>query len=214
MNPWIIALNHFTIITGVIALIRFKRISNIFYPFIFFIWLGLANDLLSLTFILNKRSNMISSNIYIILEFLLLLWFFYKWNMQSLKIYILLFIAGLVIWGVDNFIINSISQNNSVFRVFYSFVIVFLSISEISKFVVFQNVQLYKNPVFLLCISFLFYYTFKTIFESYNLFNLDFGRTILHKILLLYSVINFITYLLYTVAILCMPQKQKYLLLY
>jgi hypothetical protein len=209
-----IILNHSIILAAIIGMIRFKFISSDFYPFLFFIWAGLANDSLSLAIIANGGSNTANSNIFVLLELALVLFLFYKWNGGKIKKYYILGGLGLAIWAADNFMLHSIWRNNSLFRVFYSFAIVFLSIDQVNKILVFERGPLLKNAMFLICITFLFYFGCKAFVESFNIFHLSLSNAFLRNLWMTLYFINFIANLLYAVAILWIPTKQKFSLPY
>lgn len=209
-----VVFNHSIIIAGIIAMIRFKSIISDYYPFIFIIWLGLVNESLSLIMIYSARSNAINSNVFVLLEYGLILFQFYKWNDSNSKKYYLLAGLGLLIWIADNFIINSIAQNNSLFRVFYSFVIVFFSIDQVNKMIIYEKGVLLKNAMFIICITFLFYYGCKAFVEAFNVFHSALSNMLLKNLWIILYFVNVIANVLYALAILCLPTKQKFTLPY
>jgi hypothetical protein len=212
MNYYLLILfNYSIIIAAIIAIIRFKAIMADYYPFVFFIWLGLFNEILSLVLIYNYQSNTTNSNIYILLEYLILLFQFYKWSDNGSKRFYWFAGIGIAVWISDNFIINTISDNNSIFRVFYSFIIIFFSIDKVNKLLVFENGNLLKNPVFIICVSFIFYYGFKAFVESFNMFHLGLDPTILKDLWIILYFVNGFANLLYAIAVLCIPTKLKFI---
>src|SRR3569623_746811 len=116
-----IALNNSIIGAAIIGIIRIQSIIRDYYPFIFIIWLGVINETVSLIFIFILGSNTVNSNIFVLLEYLLIVYQFYKWNNKGLKKYMILALLGLAVWFTDNVVLNSIAHNNSLFRAFYSF---------------------------------------------------------------------------------------------
>ena len=78
-----ILLNHSIVIAALIGAFRFKTVIKNFQPFSLFIWLGLINETLSLILIYSKGSNTVNSNIYVLLECILILYQFYSWNSIS-----------------------------------------------------------------------------------------------------------------------------------
>lgn len=206
--------SHSIIIAAIVGMIRIKSIDRGFYPFLFFIWAGLANDSLSLALMVSGSSNTVNSNIFVLLELALVLFLFYKWNNGSTRKYYLLAGLGLATWVADNVIVNTITDNNSMFRVFYSFVIVFLSIDQVNKILIFEKGVLLKNAMFIICITFLFFFGFKAFVESLNMFHLGLSDRFLNNLWMIVYFINFIANLLYAIAILWIPAKQKFSLPY
>ena len=181
-----------------------------YYPFVFFIWLGLFNEILSLFLIYNYQSNAANSNLYVLLEYMILLLQFYKWNNKGIKKYYWLAAIGMAVWITDNFIINTLSQNNSIFRVFYSFVILFFSIDQLNKLLVFEYGNLLKHPIFIACITFVFYYGFNVFVESFNMVHLGLNPAILRNLWIILYFVNGTANLLYAIAVLCIPTKIKF----
>jgi hypothetical protein len=206
--------NHSIAIAAVIACFRIRSVTSDFYPFIIMIWLGLLNESVSLALIFNGSGNAVNSNIFVLLEFLLILFQFYKWNHGHFSKYSLIAFAGLVVWITDNLLLNTVQQNNSLFRVFYSFTILLFSIDHINRIIIFQNSRLKKNAVFLICLTFIFYYGFKACVESFNMVHLGLSTDLLRKFWIMLYFVNFITNLLFALAVLWIPTKQKYILRY
>jgi hypothetical protein len=210
-----IALNYSILIAAIIGIIRFKSIIRDYYPFIFIIWLGVFNETLSLVLIFTLGRNTVNSNIFVLLEYLLIVYQFYKWNnKKGLKKYVILALLGLAVWSADNLVLNSITHNNSLFRAFYSFLVVFFSIDQVNKLVIYERGPLFKNPMFIICITFLLYYGFKAFVESYNLFHLGLSKTLLRDLWIILYFVNGIANLLYAIAVLWIPTKVKFILPY
>jgi len=209
-----IAVNYSILIAAVIGIIRFKSIISDYYPFLFIIWLGVANETVSLVLIFTIGTNNFNSNIYVLLEYLLIVYQFYKWNDGSSKKYVILILLGVAVWITDNFVVNSIANNNSLFRVFYSFIIVFFSIDQVNKLMIYERDPLYKNPMFIICITFLLYYGFKTFVESYNMIHVGLSRSLLRYLWIILYFVNGFANLLYALAVLWIPTKVKFTLPY
>jgi hypothetical protein len=182
-----------------------------YYPFVFFIWLGFLNEILSLLMIYHYHSNTVNSNVYVLLEYMIILFQFYKWNENGIKRYYLLAAIGLSVWITDNFIINAISENNSIFRVFYSFIIIFFSIDKVNKLLVFEYSNLLKHPMFIICTSFIFYYGFKAFVESFNMVHLGLEPNILKNLWIILYFVNGTANLFFAIAVLCIPTKVKFI---
>lgn len=208
-----ILMNHSILLAAIIGMIRFKYISSDYYPFIFMIWLGFFNETLSLLFIYTRQSNTVNSNLYVYLEYLLILWQFYRWNSFNRKYFYLLIIGGLAIWLTDNFVLHAITRNNSMFRVVASFVLVYLSIDQINKIIIFERSVLRYNAEFLICIIFLIYFVFKSFIEAFNMFEMVLSKELLNTLWMILGIVNFIANLLYALASLWIPTKQKFILL-
>ncbi len=157
---------------------------------------------------------MINSNIYILIEYMIILVQFAIWNRKPVAQYALYVAAGMVVWIVDNFFFHSLSANNSVFRLFYSVVIVLFSLDQFNKIVLYEKPPLGKNSVFLICTGFILFFGFKAFMESFNIFHVGLSRLFLTRLFLILSGVNLLSNLLYAYAILCIPRKQEFTLPY
>lgn len=216
MHPYLLRvfLSYSILIPAIAAMVRYKVVLKEYHPFLWIIWLGLFNESLSMLSIYTIRSNAVNSNVYVLLEYALILLQFYKWNESKAGKYIFLALLGVAIWLSDNFIINHISQNNSLFRVFYSFVVVFFSIDLLNRTLIFESGPVLKNAMFLIAITFLIYYGFKAFVESFNMVHLGLSKDLLKMLWKILYFVNVFANLLYTAAILWMPTKQKFIMHY
>lgn len=202
-------------IAAILGIIKYSSILKEYRPFIFLIWLGLLNEIVSLTFVFMKKSNSVNSNIYVFLEFFLILLLFYMWNSKRIKwTYISLLLAGFCIWIIDNLLLHSLSERNSLFRVYYSFVIVLLSINQINRLIVNNKKNIFKNAMFLIYLTFIVYYSYKTFIEVFYIFHINFSTYFYTSIVLFLLFINFVANLAYAIAVLCIPKKREFTLQY
>jgi len=208
------ALSYFIIVPVIIAIIRFSKIDNSYYPFIFCLCLGLINETLSVCLALSGHYNIVNSNIYLLLESFLLLWQFKRWGLFVRKKWMIpvLMIVLPGIWMLENFVFFSITRYSSYFLIAYSFMISFFSISIINRLIITERKKLIKNSTFILCVAFVMYYTVSVLSESFWIYGIDDDPVFSGKIQYISIITNFIAILLYTVAILWMPSKQKFTL--
>src|SRR5665647_259127 len=206
--------SHSILIAAVIACFRIKAVLKDYYPFIFLLWMGLLNETISLFLLYSGHSNAVNSNIFVLLEFLLILYQFYCWSFSRPARFVVITFIGISVWLADNFLLNSIQQNNSVFRVFYSFVVLLFSIDKVNQLLIFENSNLKKNAMFLICLTFIFYYGFKACVESFNMIHLGLSRSFLQKLWMILNFVNLITNLLFALAVLWIPTRQRFILRY
>ncbi len=199
---------------GIAGIIRFRQILWDYYPFLFLIFLGLANELVSIISIHISGTNAINGNVYVLLEYILLLYQFLKWNSLTIRMLRLMAIAGILLWITDNFIFSQIVQNNSLFRSCYSLAIVFLSIDRLNKLLIYEKGALLKNATFLICVTFLIYYGCKAFVEAFNAFHLGLSHMILWNLWIILYFVSAIANIFYAIAILCIPRKREFILPY
>lgn len=216
MQKYIVSLvlSSSILIPAIAAVVRYKVVLKEYHPFLWLIWLGLFNETVSTVSIYSIRSNAVNGNIYVLLEYGLILLQFYRWDDRKAKIFSVLALLGGAVWLADNFMINHITQNNSVFRVFYSLTIVFLSIDLLNRIIIFESSPVLKNAMFLFGITFLAYYGFKAFVESFNMLHSGLSKDLLKNLWKILYFVNVFANLLYTAAILWIPTKQKFIMPY
>src|SRR5688500_6803339 len=105
MHPiTIMIINQLILIAGVIAIVRFRKINRVYYPFLYLIWLGCINELLGTILLKLGHGAAVNNNIYVLAEALLLLWFFRNIN-NTTKYDWYYITAGFfftIIWGYEN----------------------------------------------------------------------------------------------------------------
>jgi hypothetical protein len=213
MNYYLIVTFSFSIlIAGIIGLFRFTKIQKSYYPFLFFVWLGTLNEIVSFLIVQHGGKSIVNNNIYVLLEALVILYFFQmnqflkKWVTVTASI---LFIVG---WAIELFFIRNLHEVGIYFRIGYSFVIVLISIETINKILVTGEKQLLKSSMFLICVAFICYFTYKVLINTFWLYGLSKS---MHFLSIIYSIlifINLFTNLIYALATLWIPRKPLSLL--
>ena len=77
-----------------------------------------------------------------------------------------------------------------------------------------EKESLFRNASFIICVTFLFRYGFKTFVEAINIFNLSFNAAFYQYLWITSSVILCLANIFYTIAMLWVPKKPKFTLLY
>jgi len=216
MNHYLvnILLTYSILLPAIAGIIRYKLVLKDFRPFFWLLWLGVINETVSVISIYSITSNSVNSNIYVFLEFCFILLLYYRWRDSRPRNFIVLGVLGLLVWVSDNILMHHITENNSLFRMFYSFVIVFLSIDMVNRILVLDTSPVYKNPMFLIAFAFVFYYAFKGYVESFNVLHLGLSRETLNSLWKILYFVNVVANLIFTTAVLCMPKKQKFIMPY
>lgn len=213
MNFWVDELLDICIlIPAIIAGIRFSKINKSYYPFVYCIWLGTFVELFSIFIILKGYSNAVISNIYVLIESILITWQFKCWKLFSPKKYLFHFIVAIfsIFWILENLFISKVTNFCTYFRITYSFFIVIMSILFLNYLILTERRNLMKNSIFIITVSFIFYYTLQILVEAFWVYNVnDSYRISVYDI----SVItNFIANLLFALAIIWIPIKQRFTL--
>lgn len=215
MNYSLVVLFSFSIaIAAIIGLVRFKKINPAYYPFIYCLWLGLINETISYILARTIGNNSINNNIYILFESLLITWQFQRWGIfgRSKILFPGVLLLFVIFWIIENFFIFTITQPTFYFPIFYSFIIVLMSINIINGLIVRERKNFLKSPVFLICIGFVSYFTLRVLMQTFWLYgdrvSLAFRISIAYSLIYVNLFANFI----YALAVLWMPTKQRFTL--
>lgn len=213
MNYTLISIISLSIIVpSLVGLIRFTKINEAFYPFIYLIWIGLLNEVFSVIIMHFGYSNIINLNIYLLAEALLVLWQFQRWDLFCNNSGLLKIVFALILgfWLFENIFIASITQYNSYFNIFYASLITFMSISIINRLIVSERKSLLRNPVFIICSVFIIYFTMNILSEVFWIYGISLNKEFREKVHSISVTTNFISIILYTLAIIWMPIKQRF----
>jgi len=217
MNYYLSALFSLSVgIGAVIGWIRLRKIVSAYLPFLWLLWLGLINELLSIGLMQAKHSNVINFNLFSLIQALLITYQMFRWGLfQDRKPFYFTIQATLLLsWMYELFILQSIYQFNSYFTIFHSFVIVLMSISTINQITFKEPGSLAKNPIFLICMGFIFYFTYAVLVEAFWIYGLNHSRAFRIRIYEIMAYVNLFTNFIYAFAILWIPLKRRYILQY
>jgi hypothetical protein len=213
MNYYVVVAFSFSIlIAGIIGLCRFQKIQNSYYPFLLFVWLGSLNEILSFLIVQNGGKSIVNNNVYVLLEALVILYFF-KVN-KFLTKPVALIASALVFfgWAIEVFFIRSIHEVGIYFRIGYSFIIVLISIETINRILVSGEKKLLKSSMFLICVAFICYFTYKVLINTFWLYGLSKSIHFLTFIYYILIFVNLFTNLIYALATLWIPRRPLSLL--
>ncbi len=202
------------VVTAIIAIARFHKINERYYPFVYCVWLGAINEILSVTLVLNQQTNVINTNIYILAESLLLTWQFKKWQLFGTKPHWFIVVVAclLSLWLWENFYFSTIRSFDSYFRIGYSALIMFMSINIINHLIVTERRSLVKNPTFILCTAFVLFYAMTVLSEAFWIYGIPGSKHFRMALTDITVITNFIAIILYTLSVIWMPIKQRFTL--
>lgn len=215
MNYSLIVLFSFSILIGsIIGWCRFRVINPIFFPFLYLVWLGLFNEIISLIITQHQYSNAVNNNIFNLLEAVCIAWLFKKWGLftRATTPYLVIQTLFILSWVTENFFIATLHSFDSYFIILHDFVIVFMSISMLNKLIISERGKLLMNPMFLICMSFIIYFTYSVLVDTFWMYGLDASRSFRLRVYDILAFINLFANLIYALAILWMPTKPRYTL--
>lgn len=199
------------VVPSLIGWIRFREINPAYYPFIYCLWIGLANEVISFLLIRNGHSNAVNNNIYVLTESLLITWLFFKLGLfQRQKFLFPLFLFLLIsIWSAEALYIRSLHVRYIYFRISYSFLIAMMSVNMINRQLLTEKENILKNPIFLISVAFVLYYTYKIILLSFQIYGVS-QIPLVVAILGIDSYLNLLSIIIFTLAVLWMPTKHRF----
>ena len=213
MPYWITKILNFSLfIPAVLALIKFKTIPKNLQPFLFFIWTGCFFEVLGMVFSMYYHTNAVSANFYILISCHLLLFQFRQWGLfhRFPQLYPFLAIIFTAIWMAEHLVFSSLQVFTSVFRISYSFVISFLSIISLYKQSASLQPVLYKNPIVLISLAFLLFFSVKLLIEIFWLFGVSQSSSFRINLFNIVIYANLLVNILYIIAVQWIPRKQTY----
>ena len=199
-------------VAGIIGIVRFNKIQDIYRPFIYLVWIGCITEVVSIYFAYRYRNNLAISTIYALLESLLLLWFFAKLGVfKKQKKVVYLFGAVFIIsWAIDNFWGGGFGARYSFyFDTIYALFIVILSIRAIND-LLFTERDLLKNPTFLICMGLIVFFTYQVIQRLFGLYGLKDSTEFRANVQRILYVINCITNLVFALAVSWMRKRRAF----
>jgi hypothetical protein len=196
-----------------ISVLRFKVIAREYHPFIYLLLLGVVNEIISTILNYKGYSNAVNSNIYVLLESVMLVWLFARWKLfRRPALFYALLIFLISFWLFENFYISKISYFSSYFRILYSFVIVLMSIQIVNRLIVREQRSLVKNSMFIISVGFIIYYIYKILVEIFWVYGLNNSKEFQNDVYNILHFINLFTNLIFALAILWMPRKREFML--
>jgi hypothetical protein len=211
------------LIAAIIAIVRFHKISKLYWPFILCVWIASANEVLSYVLAINGYYTSVNNNIYVLTEALLFFMFFKNMGIfEKIPGAFKIIMAGMIfLWLWENGVQGKITYVSSLFRIVYSFCIVLMSITVINKLMILDVYKLpemdsrgiLRNPVFLICVGAIVFFTFKMLVEIFWFYGLNHSDTFRMELYDILIYINLVVNGIYALAVLWMLPKQKYIML-
>lgn len=196
------------VVPAVTGIIRFRNADTGYRPFLFYVFLSLVNELLVGLYLsgYSKRVEIMSWEIFNLLECVLLLLQFYYWQRFKNFKAIFFILAGTAVagWITENFIVSNIYAFNPYFLISYSFVLVLLSVNTINHQVVNDHRAISKNAMFIICVAMVIFFIYNLVVFMLLTTKRNNAFTNIFEIRV---YINALTNLLYAIGIYHIPRK-------
>ncbi|HMC99951.1 MAG TPA: hypothetical protein VKH37_07355 [Ferruginibacter sp.] len=208
----VIILSFAITIPALLGLIRYRAIDPVYQPFLWCLWIGLLNEIISVLLLWYRKPTVININLYYLIEALLFLLLFK--NLGSFRrkqmVFFILLGAMVVGWLSETLLLSHMIGFNSYFLIGYAATLCILSVVMISELLVRVRTNLLKNSEFIICVAFLVYYTFEILSEIFWMYGLGENKQFRMNVEWISVFTNLFANLLYTIAIAWMPIKRKF----
>ncbi len=203
------------LLAAIVGIVRFRTAEPGFRPFIYLILIGALNEVLSVVLLGAGLHTAVNNNIYVLAEALLILWFVKRAGEVFTRpaLFAAIALSFVVFWAVENFFITGIGRISSYFRIYYSFVVVMLSISVVNHALVTARENPLRMPVFLICLGFIVFFTYKILVEAFWVYGLNDSKDFRSNVYTILVYLNLFVNLLFALALLWIPKKREYILL-
>jgi hypothetical protein len=161
--------------------------------------------------------NILNYNIFLLIEALVLTWQFQRWRLfgYNHRIPFLIYSIFIVTWLLENLFISKFYLGfNSYFRIFFSFVIVIMSMGMLNEVIMKEKKQLLKNSIFIICSLFILLFTYALLSESFILYGVNMNEFFSTNVYQIFRCVNFVCNILFAFAIWYIPKRQAFTLQY
>lgn len=204
-----------SVFAAALGLIRYSKIEPAYRPLIYIICLGFFNHSLSQVLIQLYRTNTANGNFFVLAESLLYVWLFGNWGLFKRRPWMryVLYIVLPLVWIGDNLVWHDLKTANAAFRIFSSFVMIFLAIEEATGLITKVKTSLLRNAIFITCCCMLIYFSYKAFIEVFFLIQTpERNYDLLGRIYKIFIYVNCFVNLLFVWDVLCIPTKKQPLL--
>jgi hypothetical protein len=154
-------------------------------------------------------------NFYVLAIGLLYTHLFFKWGIFGKRIWLyqLLMVALPLVWFFEHFLIKGVQihEQTMIYRLFYAFLLCLYAIQHINRLLANERGNLIKTSSFLVCFGLLFFFLPYIITEGIFLFNPKVSSTFESTVFSFRSIANPINYIIFTIAVLWIPPKKKFI---
>lgn len=197
------------LIPMIAGLVRYRSVPVSYRPFIYLLFIGFANEIVSYFFFYNS-SNAVPTNIYFLCEFLLFTIQFRLWKniLKKDMVYRSVLIGMTTLWIVENIVLGKIGTFSPTFQIGYSFVLVLMAVNQVNWLVVNEKGNLTTNAIFIISVAVMIFFSYKVLTEVFYYYATD-GK-LQRNIFTIEVYLNVVYNILLAIAILCMPRKKNF----
>ncbi|NCI51325.1 hypothetical protein GWC95_15460 [Sediminibacterium roseum] len=147
------------------------------------------------------------SNIYQLIEFVLLVLVFKKWpSTRKNYFHQIILVMGIIVWIIDYYIAHSLAEYSSMFRVLSSILLVFVCVDQINFTLLNRESSIIFSRM-LIKTGFVVYFFYKAFIESFDLFDIKSKYPYSAKFWYIQCSLSILLNLLIAIAFICYRTK-------
>ena len=213
MTSTLMLISSYSIIIAVIiGLIRLPTLDRSYQPFFLIVIASFVNETISSILIRQHNSNAPAVNIFGLFDAILWSWQFRSWNMHYKwnTVRYATTIALIIMWITENIMFRKIFSFSLGYPIALSVFVIIFSTIQLSRAMAQEKEHLFMEPKFLICFGALLFYTFRVLVECL-FFQGDYKSVVFFgNVFNILLVVNLIVNLLFALAVLWIPEKQKF----
>jgi hypothetical protein len=192
-----------------IGSVRYRYLPASYRPLLYILLIGFLNEMICYCFFYNN--NAVPNNIYLLVEFLLFAVQFRRWGniLHNKWVYGIMIFSLTAVWVVEDIVFRKIVVFSPWFQIAYSFVLILIAVSQLNWLIVNERGNIIKNPIFIICIAMIIFYSYKVLTEVF--YHYAPANLIKNNIFVMEAIVNVGYNLILAVAILCIPKKINFI---
>ena len=191
------------------SIVRYRKLPETYHPLVYMLVLGLFTEV-TIFSLFSRSSSALPTNIYYLIESLLLLWQFKSWNdvIKRRNVMMLFMLVFAVAWMIDYLIIGNIFTYRLWFQLLSSLTLILLAVNQMNYLIENDRRTLTKNPIFLICVGIILFFCYKIMAEVF--FHYAPEITIKRNIFVIEAYLNVLYNILLFIAVLCITPKNVF----
>ena len=208
LTSFFLLMQFSSLVPVAIGIIRYRKIDPSYRPFVLWLTLGFINESVNYILIKLVGTNVISFNIFQLIESVLIIYQFRVWGFLKDKPRLLNWIGIIFIiaWITQNLVYQKIFAFSPFFRIFYAFIIVLLIVNEII-YIANETSNVFKNAKFIICTTMIIFFIYQILYEGALIISSSQVKNSSNMIIEYLGYVNAFLNLLYAWALLVIPKK-------
>ncbi len=175
--------------------------------------LGGFNDVVSFISIKLRHTNTLNSNIYQLVEFVMIVWLFRRWpSVRRNYFHQIVMTLGIVIWTLDFFVFHSLVENSALFRVLGPILLIYVIVDQINYTLLNRDNSIIVSRM-LIKGGFVLYFLYSTFVETIELFPSQIQYPYFPQLWYIQGCVSILLNVLISIAFICHREKPTYSIL-